>query len=64
MVRNFPYTLFDKPQAVELRAEAFNAVNHPQMGSPSTTLSSAQFGKITSTSADPRIMQFSMKYVF
>jgi hypothetical protein len=64
MARNFQYTLRDKPQVVELRAEAFNALNHPQFAGPSTTLSSAQYGKITGTSADPRIMQFSMKYIF
>jgi hypothetical protein len=64
MARNFQYTLRDRPQVVEVRAEAFNALNHPQFGGPSTTLSSAQYGKITGTSADPRIMQFSMKYIF
>ncbi|HXW93713.1 MAG TPA: TonB-dependent receptor [Terriglobales bacterium] len=34
---------------VELRLEAFNALNHTQFANPDTTLTSATFGQITST---------------
>jgi hypothetical protein len=48
---------------LEFRAEAFNVTNSLRRGSPNTTLSSSNFGRIT-TSDNPRIMQFAMKYVF
>ena len=50
-------------QSVEFRAEAFNLPNHVNPGNPVNNLSSSTFGKIQSA-ADPRIMQFALKYVF
>ena len=58
-----------------LRAELFNLTNTPQFGNPNTLLGytdptlvnpspSSTFGKITSTVANPRIVQFAAKYVF
>jgi hypothetical protein len=49
---------------VEFRTEFFNAFNTPQFGNPDTTLSDAGFGQITSTSVNPRIMQFALKLNF
>ena len=49
---------------VEFRAEAFNVTNSLRLGNPNTTLSGGQFGKITSSNAGPRIMQFALKYIF
>jgi Carboxypeptidase regulatory-like domain/TonB dependent receptor len=46
---------------IELRAEAFNILNHAHLDNPNTTLSSALFGQIT-TAEDPRILQFAIKY--
>jgi hypothetical protein len=67
LVRSFR---FSNGQRVEARVEAFNAFNwflldNPDMinTTPNTTLSSATFGRITS-SGDPRIMQFALKYEF
>ncbi len=52
---------------IEARVEAFNALNWFIPGDPGVNLSSATtFGKITSfsTGADPRVMQFALKYQF
>ena len=46
---------------IELRAEAFNILNHAHLDNPNTTLSSALLGQIT-TAEDPRILQFAIKY--
>jgi TonB dependent receptor len=45
------------------RAEVFNTFNNVNLGAPNGTLSSTQFGKITSSNT-PRIMQFALKYEF
>ena len=49
--------------ALHVRAEAFNAFNHPRFGAPNTSVSSSTFGQITSAAA-PRILQGSLKLVF
>jgi hypothetical protein len=62
---------------LEVRAEAFNAINHTNFIAPATgtgipgistsgislSRSSANFGQITSA-GDPRIWQFAMKWYF
>jgi hypothetical protein len=49
--------------SVEIRAEAFNVLNHPNFGAATTSISSGNFGKILTSSA-PRICEFALKYVF
>jgi hypothetical protein len=46
------------------RAEFYNALNSPQFTNPGTTLGTATFGVITSTSVAPRLIQFGLKYLF
>ena len=48
---------------LEVRAEAFNAINHANFNGPTTNLSNSKFGVITSAQ-DPRILQFAMKLYF
>ena len=49
---------------LEFRAEAYNFLNHPVWGLPNTSLSSVNFGRITSTNGSMRQMQLALKYLF
>jgi hypothetical protein len=59
-------------KSIQLRAEAFNVLNHPSFSTPVATLNSGSFGKIQSdisgtsglSAGNPRILQFAVKYVF
>ena len=47
------------------RTEFFNTFNHAQFNNPATVdVSKTTFGQITSTSVNPRLIQFALKYVF
>jgi hypothetical protein len=50
-------------QTVEARVEAFNLTNSLHALNPTTVLNNGTFGQIN-TAADPRILQFSLKYIF
>jgi hypothetical protein len=50
-------------QRLEFRAEAYNLTNSFRPQNPAVGLNSNTFGQIT-TSLDPRIMQFALKYLF
>jgi hypothetical protein len=54
---------FRESQKVEARFEAFNVTNSLRRGNPVTDISSGSFGRIL-VAADPRILQFSLKYIF
>jgi hypothetical protein len=49
---------------LEFRAEFFNAFNHAQFNGPDANVTDAGFGQITSTSVNPRLIQFALKYSF
>ena len=61
MFKNFSLT-----ERLKLRftADFFNFFNHPVWGLPNNTLSSVNFGRITSTSGSMRQMQLALKYLF
>jgi hypothetical protein len=47
------------------RTEFFNAFNHAQFNNPGTLdVTKGAFGQITSTSVNPRLIQFALKYIF
>jgi hypothetical protein len=63
VTRNFPLS---GSQAIEVRVEAFNALNWLELMAPSAanlSLNSATFGQI-SQGYPPRIMQLAVKYAF
>ena len=49
---------------VQFRTEFFNIMNRPNFSNPGVTLGTAQFGRITATSTDPRDIQFALKLYF
>lgn len=48
---------------IQFHAELFNVLNHTTLNNPTSTVSSAGFGTITSA-ADPRIGQLALKLIF
>jgi outer membrane receptor protein involved in Fe transport len=53
-----------RAHSLELRIEVFNLLNNFNWGLPNTNLDAGTFGRITSQTGDPRIMQFGLKYGF
>ena len=49
---------------MQLRVEVFNLLNTFNLGLPETVLDLATFGRITTMTGSPRIMQFGVKYGF
>ena len=49
---------------LEVRAEAFNAFNHPQFANPDTTVNDGSFGQIFNTASAAREVQMAMKLYF
>lgn len=58
--KNFKIT---ERYGAEFRSSFYNALNHANFGAPTTVLTSANFGRITSSS-DPRILEFGLRVVF
>jgi hypothetical protein len=50
-------------QHIDFRAEFFNLFNHPNFGAADGNISDATFGQVLSA-ANPRFIQFGLKYVF
>jgi hypothetical protein len=55
---------FGNTRTLELRVEAFNLLNNFNWGNPATNLDAGTFGRITTQTGSPRIMQFAVKYGF
>ncbi len=50
--------------ALEFRAEFFNLFNHPQFYQPVADRAASNFGAITETVNNPRLIQFALKFTF
>src|SRR6185437_8878029 len=46
---------------MEFRGESFNITNTPEFSQPNGSFGSAAFGSITSTTTDPRVVQFAVR---
>ncbi len=49
---------------LQFRAEFFNTFNHAQFNTPVVNVAASNFGSIISTSVNPRLIQFALKYIF
>lgn len=54
---------FKEQQSLEVRGEFFNFPNHPDFGSPGTTMNTTSFGVIGGATS-PRNIQFALRYAF
>lgn len=63
LFKQFP-THIREGSLLEFRAEAFNALNHPQFSAPNLTVGSSAFGKVTGQANSPRQVQLGLKLYF
>jgi len=56
--------MFGGGKSVQLRLEAFNLFNTPIWGDPDTNMSSATYGRITTTRSPMRELQLGVKFAF
>jgi hypothetical protein len=61
LVKRFPIS--EKFGALQFRSEFFNALNRANFGQPDGNLINQTFGRIQ-TAADPRVLQFALRYQF
>ncbi|MBA3247694.1 MAG: TonB-dependent receptor [Pyrinomonadaceae bacterium] len=54
----------DESKNVEFRTELFNLTNHVNFANPISDLNTVGFGRIISTSNNPRLIQFALKFNF
>jgi hypothetical protein len=61
LARNFRIT---ESKRLEARSSFYNLLNHPNLGNPNTTLTNGAFGRITSMSNSPRVIELCLKFMF
>jgi hypothetical protein len=64
ILKQFPVRWPREGAYFQFRAEFFNAFNHTQFGDPDSNYGDSTFGQILSTSVNPRIIQFALKFNF
>lgn len=61
LFKGFDLGTLREEMKMEIRAEAFNAFNHPQFCGPNTTLGDSRFGQVRSTCGAQREVQLALK---
>ena len=61
VIKQFPVT---ERTHLDFRTEFFNVFNHANFGNPSLSESSSAFGRILTTTINPRVIQFALKFGF
>jgi hypothetical protein len=59
--KQVPLSVVREGAKLEIRVESFNALNHPQFGSPNSTVRAATFGLVTNQRNSPRQVQLGAK---
>jgi hypothetical protein len=59
--KNFQIT---EHKRFEFRSSFYNMLNHPNLGNPNTTFTNGAFGKITTMSNSPRVIEMGLKFAF
>jgi hypothetical protein len=54
----------DEKKSVQVRIDAANVLNHPQIGNPSFSINSPNFGLVTADKSDSRSFQGSLRFSF
>jgi hypothetical protein len=52
------------PRSVQVRAEIFNFLNHPNLSGADTDPTSSTFGRVTGKDGSRRDIQLSLRFVF
>ena len=68
-INNWDFSIFktfaiDEKRRIQFRSEFFNLFNHPEFGFPGSSIGTAQFGRISGTTRDPRDVQLSLKLLW
>jgi hypothetical protein len=58
------HVVLSESARLQLRAEFFNLANTPHFANPASAMASGNFGSITQTVGNARIVQFGMKAIF
>ena len=64
LFKEFPLNKMREGSKVQFRAEAFNALNHPQFGNINTQWNGGNFGTVQSQVNVPRQLQVALKLIF
>ena len=64
LFKEFTLGMLREGMKLELRAEAFNALNHPNFCGPDTNVNGGTFGQISSTCSAAREVQLALKLYF
>jgi hypothetical protein len=64
LFKSFSFPRLREGASMQVRLEAFNALNHTQFGSPNTTIDGGSFGQISSVAVLPREVQLALKLAF
>ena len=57
------FTIYERLKA-QLRAETYNAMNHPSFANPNLSPTNSAFGAVTQTNSEPRNWQFALRINF
>lgn len=64
LVKQFALHIGERAITTQFRSEFYNLFNRPQFGNPNGTITSQQFGQVTSQANNPRDLQFGLKVFF